>query len=293
MTLSKEEATRGPQTVVDTRRPELLQGPSPRDGGWGLPSAALTTGSGCGVPLHLLLLQPASTQSPGQSKPPEAGAGLYLAWGPRGSSEAESLGACYRAEDTRGGSPSTRKVPPLARRAVSPAAHQKLEELKKAEIAQMASGAPQIPEVENPHSGSWRSRQRPPPGRAKQTHGEGRLGWKGRKPGFRFLWRPAWSRRVLWTPVSEISKRLVSFLAPPLGRWQRPSAGPVSASGALPLWHSVATAATRTPLELWVLRTSRCRRCSPPYLSPQATISWSEWACDSASARWGERAAVS
>lgn len=79
MTLSKEEATRGPQTVVDTRRPELLQGPSPRVGGWGLPSAALTTGSGCGVPLHLPLLQPVSTQSPGQSKPLEAGAGLYLA----------------------------------------------------------------------------------------------------------------------------------------------------------------------------------------------------------------------
>lgn len=168
-------------------------------------------GQAVGVLPHLPLLQPVSTQSPVQSKPPEAGAGLYLAWGPRGSSEAENLGACYRAGDTRGGSPSTRKVPPLARRAVTPAAHQKLEEVKKAEMAQMASGAPQIPEVENPHSGSWRLQQRPPPGRAKQTHGVGRPGWKGRKPGSRFLWRPAWSRRVPWTPVSEIQQNAGFF----------------------------------------------------------------------------------
>lgn len=70
----------------------------------------------------------------------------------------------------------------------------------------MTSAAPQIPEAENPHSGSWRSQQRPPPGRAKQTHGVGCPGWRGQKRGSRFLLGPAWSRGVLWTPVTEISK---------------------------------------------------------------------------------------
>lgn len=152
-----------------------------------------------GVPLHLLLPLPKldPTQPPAQPTTPEAGAGLYLALGLRDSSEAESLWGCCSAEDTGGASSSTRKVPPQARLAVTPAAHQKLGESKKEEMAQLTSGALQIPEVANPHSDSWRPQQRPPPGKATQTHGVGCLGWKGRMPGSRLPWNPAWSRKVL------------------------------------------------------------------------------------------------
>lgn len=168
-------------------------------GGGGLPRAESKTRTVGGFPCTCLFLSPSLTPPNHQlsQRPPEAGAGLYLALGLRDSSEAKSLGGCCSAGDTGGESPSTRKVPPQARLAVTPAAHQKLGDSKKAGMAQLTSEAPQIPEAANPHSDSWRPQQRPPPGRAKQTHGVGCLGWKGRKPGSLFLWSPAWSRKVL------------------------------------------------------------------------------------------------
>lgn len=54
-----------------------------------------------------------------------------------------------------------------------------------------------------------------------------------------------------------------------LGPDQSPPPGPSLSGTAWP----PATAATRTLLELWVFRTSRCQRCSPPHLSPPAATS--------------------
>lgn len=98
--------------MVETRQQECLQVPKPRGGGrQGLPSVASTTGSICGVPLHLPppLPQLDPTQPPTQQSPQKLEQDFTLREGQEAVMKQKTLGRVAELE-----TPGV-EVPPPAR----------------------------------------------------------------------------------------------------------------------------------------------------------------------------------